>query len=62
MRTVLLFISAFLSFAAANVANASDTAAKSPPKEFIDCADCPPMVVVPAGKFMMGLAPEKEPV
>ncbi len=62
MHTVLFFISALLSFAVTSAATASDAAAKSPPREFTDCADCPPMVVVPAGKFMMGLAPEKEPV
>ena len=34
--------------------------AASENKMFKDCADCPEMVMVPAGSFMMG-SPEDEP-
>ena len=30
---------------------------KTPPKQAITCADCPEMVPLPAGEFMMGAAP-----
>ena len=61
MRIILMFVSALLSVTTASVATASGATAKSAPREFTDCADCPPMVVVPAGKFMMGISPEMEP-
>jgi formylglycine-generating enzyme required for sulfatase activity len=34
----------------------AQTPTRPPGAEFRDCADCPPMVVVPAGSFVMGLA------
>ena len=40
-------------------AAASPTAATKPGTEFRDCAACPPMIVVPPGKFTMG-SPDKE--
>src|SRR5437870_3609649 len=33
-----------------------------PGSVFRDCADCPEMVVVPAGSFMMGASPNEEVV
>ena len=32
----------------------------SPENAFKDCADCPEMVIIPAGRFMMGAAPDEE--
>lgn len=34
-------------------------AVRTPPKTFRDCPNCPEMVVVPAGTFMMGAAPSE---
>lgn len=44
----LLLLVAFL--ASANVARADE----HPDREFQECADCPRMIAIPAGKFMMG--------
>jgi formylglycine-generating enzyme required for sulfatase activity len=44
---------------------ATVTARPSTPSTFRDCSDCPEMVVVPAGKFMMGSTdgdPDEKPV
>ena len=34
-------------------------AGKAPPKQALACADCPEMVPLPAGEFMMGAAPSE---
>ena len=39
---------------------AADEAASSPPSPFRDCSQCPEMVVIPAGRFVMG-APATDP-
>lgn len=39
---------------------ALQTAAAEPGTVFKDCADCPEMVVIPAGRFAMGAAPGEE--
>jgi formylglycine-generating enzyme required for sulfatase activity len=36
------------------------TPAMAQPKAFRDCADCPEMVAIPAGRFLMGVAPGEE--
>ena len=36
------------------------SAAMAQPQSFRDCADCPEMVAIPAGRFMMGVAPGEE--
>jgi formylglycine-generating enzyme len=36
------------------------TAAAQPTASFKDCADCPEMLVIPAGRFVMGTAPGEE--
>jgi formylglycine-generating enzyme required for sulfatase activity len=41
-------------------AQAQDKAAGGAPTEFKDCADCPQMVVVPAGAFTMGSPPSEQ--
>lgn len=43
-----------VAFVVVFVAGASPSAAQTPPRTFSDCADCPEMVVVPAGSFTMG--------
>ena len=45
---------------AAKKAEAARQAARKPGAVFQDCPDCPRMVVIPAGEFMMG-SPEAEP-
>ena len=50
---------AMLSMAPAAFGTDVDDAALSPGDRFRDCPDCPEMVVVPAGEFMMG-SPEDE--
>ena len=59
----------YVSLAKANIArlspvNASpvvaQTANRSPGTVFKDCPDCPEMVVIPAGRFVMGAAPGEE--
>lgn len=45
---------ALLALAASAAAQPVTGALPAPGKEFKDCADCPVMVVVPAGKFAMG--------
>ena len=57
-------------FRVARTVTPDDTASAAPPPEpdpglevgdvFRDCADCPEMVVVPSGSFMMGSPPSKE--
>lgn len=61
MRTLHVLMSALFLLATTSVAAVANTTAKPATREFKDCADCPPMVVVPAGKFMMGISPEMEP-
>ncbi|HXR95634.1 MAG TPA: formylglycine-generating enzyme family protein [Rhizomicrobium sp.] len=57
MRTplfvLLLSLGAFVPAAAADAPEASG-------HEFTECPDCPPMVAIPAGKFLMG-SPKAEP-
>ena len=43
--------------AAAPAAGAAAAAGLKPGSEFRDCASCPPMIVVPPGKFVMGSPP-----
>src|SRR5437016_913406 len=51
---------AFLSIALCCVDVAlSEERTVQPGQTFRDCADCPEMVVVPAGKFQMGSSPEE---
>ena len=56
MRRVLAFPPAVL-LAATLLAVAWGSHAADAPREFRDCADCPEMVVLPAGKFVMGSLP-----
>ena len=49
----------FVALAGEAPAAAAPTAATKPGTEFKDCAACPPMIVIPAGKFSMG-STEKE--
>ena len=59
----------YLSLAKANIARLSPVSApplvvqttnRSPGTVFKDCPDCPEMVVIPAGRFVMGAAPGEE--
>lgn len=45
---------------AAGIAKPSKSSVPSPGAVFRDCADCPEMVVVPAGRFMMGSPTSEE--
>src|SRR5688500_15676501 len=47
-------------FAIATILLAASAAAMAQPQSFRDCADCPEMVAIPAGRFMMGVAPGEE--
>jgi formylglycine-generating enzyme required for sulfatase activity len=42
------------------VCSATSVAAAADPKQWQDCADCPEMIVIPAGRFVMGAAPGEE--
>jgi formylglycine-generating enzyme required for sulfatase activity len=55
MRTWIALI-----FSTILLAGASAAAHAAPAHEFRDCPDCPPMVNVPAGKFMMGASLAEE--
>ncbi len=55
MKSVLMFVLLLLALPA--VTAAQDMA---PGTVFKDCADCPEMVVIPAGRFVMGAAPGEE--
>jgi len=56
----LVFISVLMSVAMQAVAAAQDSPNRVPGTSFKDCADCPEMMVIPAGRFMMGAAPGEE--
>ncbi len=43
-----------------SVAAAQDPPHRAAGTVFRDCADCPEMVVIPAGRFVMGAAPDEE--
>lgn len=55
MNRVLVSVSMFIVLQ--SVAAAQD---RAPGTVFKDCADCPEMVVIPAGRFVMGTAPGEE--
>jgi formylglycine-generating enzyme len=55
MKSVLISVSMFVALQSG--AAAQD---RAPGTVFRDCADCPEMVVIPAGRFMMGTAPGEE--
>ena len=58
MKSVL--ISVLMCVALQAVAAAQDSPDRTPGTVFRDCADCPEMVVIPAGRFVMGAAPGEE--
>jgi formylglycine-generating enzyme required for sulfatase activity len=43
-----------------NTLAAAQPSNRAPGKVFTDCVDCPEMVVIPAGRFVMGAAPGEE--
>jgi formylglycine-generating enzyme required for sulfatase activity len=53
----LVFISVLMFMAMLSVTAAQD---RAPGTVFKDCADCPEMVVIPAGRFAMGADPDEE--
>ena len=55
MKSVFIFVLMFVALQSAAVAQV-----RSPGTVFKDCADCPDMVVIPAGRFLMGAAPGEE--
>lgn len=58
MKWVL--VSVLMLVALQSVTAAQDAADRVPGAVFKDCADCPEMVVIPAGRFVMGAAPGEE--
>ena len=57
MRRIVIALLAALSAAGANAADApaaTDTPAAAGARTFRECPDCPQMVAIPAGKFLMG--------
>jgi len=65
MRTIALGLAIFLSFASSlpakqNESAKSETANSRSKKTFRDCDNCPAMVEIPAGNFLMG-SPASEP-
>ena len=58
MKSVLISVSMFVALHAVAAAQSPD---KLPAGTvFMDCADCPEMVAIPAGRFVMGAAPGEE--
>ena len=55
-----VLISVLMFVALQSVAAAQDPPDRAPGAVFKDCADCPEMVVIPAGRFVMGAAPGEE--
>ncbi len=53
MKAILLCVAAW-------VLSQTAAAAQNPGSVFRDCPECPEMVVIPAGRFMMGTAPGEE--
>ena len=45
-----------------DVTNRPSTEATRAPRIFRDCSDCPEMVEIPAGEFIMGSPPDEPPV
>ena len=60
MKWVLISVLMWLALQSPATAQSSDTSDKAPGTIFKDCADCPQMVVIPAGRFMMGVDPGEE--
>ena len=58
MKSVLISVLMFVALQA--MAAAQDSPDKVPGTVFKDCVDCPEMVVIPAGRFMMGTMPGEE--
>ncbi|MEK7232051.1 MAG: formylglycine-generating enzyme family protein [Pseudomonadota bacterium] len=56
----LVLVSLLMLAALQSVAAAQDPPHKAAGAVFRDCADCPEMVVIPAGRFVMGAAPGEE--
>src|SRR5688500_18941276 len=57
MKSVLMSVSMFVALA---LPAASEAASGVTGNVFRDCADCPEMVIIPAGRFVMGAAPGEE--
>ena len=55
---MLIFLTVF--FSITTFAQAKNTLSHKPGQTFRDCPDCPELVVIPAGNFIMG-SPENEP-
>ncbi len=58
MRLVVLLLVAMMSGQA--VAQTANDKVSASPVFFKDCVECPEMVVIPAGRFVMGTAPDEE--
>jgi formylglycine-generating enzyme required for sulfatase activity len=59
-KLLLLFVAAIIMSGAVYSAQTTKPAPSKPGQVFKECRNCPEMVVVPAGSFMMG-SPENEP-
>ena len=58
MKSVLISVLMFAALQAVAAAQVSPD--RVPGTVFKDCVDCPELVVIPAGRFMMGVAPGEE--
>lgn len=56
MRTVSIALVTMMTFAGTSLTAQAQAAGKT----FRDCPDCPEMVKIPAGNFIMGVTPDKE--
>ena len=60
MKWALISVLMFIALQSVTAAQEMDFARRNPGMVFKDCADCPEMVVIPAGRFVMGAVPDEE--